>query len=325
MRINKTKIIQVIGMVFWMMIGASIVTLLVSAIKKETSTTCKEVIVTFNDKKNYRMLNEQEIFSALWPSEKNQFPTGKQTKDFDLYKLEKQLEKNPWVLSADLYFDQNQALHIDINQREPIARVFTPTGNSYYMDNSFFILPVKSNDIISLPVFTNFYFNTSAASKTDSAVLQRVASLSNFILADSFWAAQVEAINIKGDNSFEMTPQVGNQIILLGDRSDWQNVFGKLKSFYQYINAENEWGKYSKIDLQFKDQIVCVRNNGLLVKSDSLAAQLPEKKSPDSLIEKKSIEKIIPVVNLEKPNDLKKSITTNKPKALMPAPKNKKK
>ena len=328
MRINKTKILHVVGMVIWIMIGASIVTLLVSAIKKETSTSCKEAIVTFNDKKNYRMLSEQEIFSALWPSEKNQFPIGKQTKDFDLYKLEKQLEKNPWVLSADLYFDQNQRMHIDINQREPIARVFTPNGNSYFMDEAFFILPVKSNDIISLPVFTNFYFNTTAASKADSAVLQRIASLSTFILADSFWMAQIEAININADNSFEMTPQVGNQLIVLGDRSDWTNVFGKLKSFYQYINAESEWGKYSKIDLQFKNQIVCVRNNGLVNKSDSLAVQATVKNPIDSLIDKESVEKVIasaiPDIKIKKHQNPVKSTSIIKPKALMPPQKNKK-
>ena len=321
MRINKTKIFQVIGMVAWMMIGASIVVLLVSAIKKETSTGCKEAIVTFIDKKNYRMLNEQEIFSALWPSEKNQFPTGKLARDFDLFKLEKQVEKNPWVLSADLYFDQNQKMHIDIKQREPIARVFTPNGNSYYMDKEFFILPVKSNDIISLPVFTNFYFNTSSASNVDSAVLQKIASLSSFILADAFWAAQIEAININADNSFEMTPQVGNQIIVLGDRSDWINVFGKLKSLYQYINVENEWNKYSKIDLQFKDQIVCVRNNASVIKSDSLAVDEPLKNSIDTPLDKKQVEKNTAFVKLENhPNPIK-SITINKPKALMPAKK----
>ena len=252
MRIDKRKILHILGIVVWLMIGTGIVTLLVSAIKKETATTCKEVLITFIDKKDYRMVSEQEIFAALWPGEKNKFPKNKIARDFDLFKLEKQLKKNPWILSADLYFDQKQKMHIDVEQRQPIARVFTPSGNSYFMDEQFFILPLKSNDIISLPVFTNFYFSTTTVSKNDSTVLARVASLSSFILSDPFWMAQIEAVNINADNSFELTPQVGNHVVMLGDRSDWSNLFTKLKTFYQYINTENAWNKYSKIDLQFK-------------------------------------------------------------------------
>lgn len=325
MRIDKRKILHILGIVVWLMIGTGIVTLLVSAIKKETATTCKEVLVNFTDKKNYRMVSEQEIFSALWPGEKNKFPKNQIAGDFDLYKLEKQLEKNPWILSADLYFDQKQKMHIDVEQRQPIARVFTPTGNSYFMDEEFFILPLKSNDIISVPVFTNFYFSATTVSKNDSIVLGRVASLSSFILSDPFWMAQIEAVNINADNSFELTPQVGNHVIMLGDRSDWSNVFTKLKTFYQYINTENAWNKYTKIDLQFKNQIIGVRNNSVRYTVDSLVVLGTEKIKLDSAI----MVKATPVkefpVKTEKQKHANKSLTVTKPKALMPAQKNKNK
>ena len=321
MRIDKRKILHILGIVVWLMIGTGIITLLVSAIKKETATTCKEVLITFIDKKDYRMVSEQEIFAALWPGEKNKFPKNKIAGDFDLFKLEKQLEKNPWILSADLYFDQKQKMHIDVEQRQPIARVFTPAGNSYFMDEEFFILPLKSNDIISLPVFTNFYFSTTTVSKNDSTVLARVASLSSFILSDPFWMAQIEAVNINADNSFELTPQVGNHVVMLGDRSDWNNLFTKLKTFYQYINTENAWNKYSKIDLQFKNQIIGVRNNSVKNPVDSLGVVGTEKIKLDSAI----VVKVTPVkevpVKKEKNENSNKSLTVAKPKALMPAQK----
>lgn len=325
MRINKIKILHILGIVVWLMIGTGIITLLVSAIKTETATTCKEVLISFIDKKDYRMVSEQEIFAALWPGEKNKFPRNQIAGDFDLYKLEKQLEKNPWILSADLYFDQKQKMHIDVEQRQPIARVFTPTGNSYFMDEEFFILPLKSNDIISLPVFTNFYFNTTTVSKNDSIVLARVASLSSFILSDPFWMAQIEAVNINADNSFELTPQVGNHVIMLGDRSDWNNIFTKLKTFYQYINNENAWNKYSKIDLQFKNQIIGVRNNSVRYAVDSLVVLGSEKIKLDSamLVESTPVEKVLVKAEVQKKSN--KILTEVKPKALMPTQKNKNK
>ena len=256
-------------MIVWVMIGAGIITLLVSAIKKEKQFVCNEVKVSFTDNKKYRMLNEMEILSALWPGEKNGFPVGKNPAQFNIYKLEKQLERNPWILSSDLYFDQLHMLHIDVKQRTPIARVFNPDGNSFYMDSSFSILPVNSNDIISLPVFTNFYINPTAASAADSVILKRIATLSEFILADPFWMAQIEAVNINADNSFEVVPQVGDQVINLGERDDWENLFSKLSVLYQYLNKEEGWSKYSKIDLQFKDQVVCIKQDALFKVIDS--------------------------------------------------------
>lgn len=256
-------------MIVWVMIGAGIITLLVSAIKKEKQFVCNEVKVSFTDNKKYRMLNEMEILSALWPGEKNGFPVGKNPAQFNIYKLEKQLERNPWILSSDLYFDQLHMLHIDVKQRTPIARVFNPDGNSFYMDSSFSILPVNSNDIISLPVFTNFYINPTAVSSADSVILKRISTLSEFILADPFWMAQIEAVNINADNSFEVVPQVGDQVINLGERDDWENLFSKLSVLYQYLNKEEGWSKYSKIDLQFKDQVVCIKQDALFKVIDS--------------------------------------------------------
>ena len=271
--IKKKKIYHVLGLVCWGLLLTGVLTLLVSAVKTENSILCKQVEIKLIDNKAYKMLDKGEIFSSLWPEEKNGFKYGKNPSFFDLRKLEKRLEKNPWVFSSDFYFDQNRILHVDVQQRTPLARGFTPDGNSFFMDKSYSILPVKSNDIISLPVYTNFYINPASATAKDSAVLKRIVSLSEFILSDSFWMAQVETINISADGTFELTTQVGDQNILLGERDDWLNVFAKLKILYQYLNKENGWSKYEKIDLQFKDQVVCVRKKSSYKVLDSTFIQ----------------------------------------------------
>lgn len=272
MKLNKRKIYHVLGLVVWSMIGIGLVFLLVSAIQKEDAAVCKEVKVSFSEDQSYRMLDEHEILSSLWPSVKNDFPAGNTPASFDLFKLEKQLEKNPWVLAADVYFDQQHTLNISVKQRVPIARVFTPAGSSFYMDATYAVLPVKSSDIISLPVFTNFYINPAIANAKDSSLLERIASLSKFILADSLWMAQVEEVYINPDGGFELTTQMGDQVVMLGDRADWKNMFMKLKTMYKHFTDANAWNKYSKLDLQFKDQVVCIKQGGLMQLKDSTMA-----------------------------------------------------
>ena len=269
MKIKMTIVYKVLTILMWTAISAGLMVLLVSAVRKERTMVCKAVQVEFTDSQPFRMLDEMEIISTLWPDQKKAFPQGKKLVSVDLYALERQLEKNPWIFSADLFFDQHHVLHINVQQRTPVARLFTPAGSSVYMDESFTVLPVKINDIVSLPVFSNFSINPAGANAKDSLVMQRITGLAQFILADPFWMAQIEQVNINADHSFELVTQVGDQAIRLGNRSDWAAMLDKLKMFYRRISDENGWTKYATIDLQFKDQIVCVKGTGLYQVPDS--------------------------------------------------------
>jgi cell division protein FtsQ len=271
MKINMNIVYKVLTILLWTAISSGLMVLLVSAVRKERTMVCKAVQVEFTDNKPFRMLDEMEIISTLWPDQKKAFPQGKKLVSVNINALERQLEKNPWIFSADLFFDQHHVLHINVQQRTPVARLFTPEGSSVYMDENFTVLPVKMNDAVSLPVFSNFYISPSRANAQDSLVMQRITGLAQFIQSDPFWMAQIEQVNINADYSFELVTQVGNQTIRLGNRSDWAAMFDKLKKVYRRITKENGWTKYSTIDLQFKDQVVCIKGNGLYQVADSIA------------------------------------------------------
>jgi cell division protein FtsQ len=271
MKINKKTILNVFVILLWVSIGSGIVVLLVSAVKKEQSKLCKEVIVEFKDDLPFRMLDETEIEYTLWPVARNNNPVGKQLVSLDLFSLEKQLEKNPWILDADLYIDQLNKLHLRVEQRNPVARLFTPEGNSFYIDEKYALLPVKLSEVISLPVFTNFYINPSLKTASDSVLLKRIVGLSKYIKSDSFWMAQVEQVNINANQTFEVTTQMGDQLVQLGVRSDWQKLFSKLKVLYGRMSEEGNWSKYIQIDLQYKDQAVCIKRESNYKIVDSIA------------------------------------------------------
>ena len=271
MKIKMNIVYKVLTILLWTAISSSLMVLLVSAVIKERAMVCKAVQVEFTDNKPFRMLDEMEIISTLWPDQKKGFPQGEKLVSVNLYALERQLEKNPWIFSADMFFDQHHVLHINVQQRTPVARLFTPAGSSVYMDENFTVLPVKMNDAISLPVFTNFYINPAGASAQDSLVLQRITGLAQYMLADPFWMAQIEQVNINADHGFELVTQVGDQAIRLGNRSEWAAMLDKLKMVYRRISDENGWTKYATIDLQFKDQVVCIKGNGLYHVPDSTA------------------------------------------------------
>lgn len=268
--IKKSTIFKILNIFLWLVIGSGLSIVLISGIVKERKQVCKEVNIRFLDDKLINMIDRDEVYHSLWPSQLKENPIGQSLSEIDLYKLERQLKKNPWVQSANLYFDNRNVLNIDIKQRNPVARVFTPQGNSFYLDESLQLLPLNATDYVVLPVFTNYYTPPGGMKVSDSLLLTRMISLSNFILKEPFWMAQVESIYIHPDYSFELVTQVGDQVIQLGTRSDWPQLFGKLKILYKKMSEEQLWAKYSTIQLQFKDQVVCEKTGIQMIPADSI-------------------------------------------------------
>ena len=286
--VNRKKIFRVLSLVLWALIFSGVVFVLVSAVQKEQKNICKEVLISIDESNGYKMINESEILSALWPENKGSIPQGKAVASFDLFNLERQVEKNPWVQSANIYFDTKQRMNIGVTQKMAVARIFTSDGNSYYLDSNFFLLPIKGDQVVSMPVFTNFYINPIKTSNQDSNTMSRIVSLARYISTDSFWMAQIESVNINSDNTFELITQVGNHRVVLGVRDDWNRLFKKLTALYSSMIENDSWDKYAMVDLQFTDQVVCTRKGYISVAKDSItqldsAVVIPVKQDTDKV------------------------------------------
>ena len=81
---------------------------------------------------------------------------GKEIASFDLRKMEERLKKNAWVRDAQLFFDNNQTLRVNISEREPIARVFTTGGSSFYIDSSCAQLPLAGSSCFAAACIYKF-------------------------------------------------------------------------------------------------------------------------------------------------------------------------
>ena len=77
--------------------------------------------------------------------------------------------------------------------------------------------------------------------------------------SDSFWSAQIDQIYVDNNDDIDLIPRVGNQQIHLGSTEDYEAKFRNLEAFYDKVLPEVGWNKYSVINLEYKDQIVCKR------------------------------------------------------------------
>ena len=253
----------------WCCIGATVIVILVAAVRKEDKQKCKGLFVTINGVSNNFFVDKQDIMQAI-----NEYidgsPVGKPVSILNLRALENDLQKNIWVKKAQLFFDNNTKLQVIITEREPVARVFSTTGTTFYIDSSISMLPLSDKFSARLPVFTGFPSDKMVLRRADSALLREVYQVSMVIQQDSFLMAMVDQVDITAQRTFEIMPKIGNTIIALGDGKDAVEKFAKLKIFYKEVISKAGWNKYSMVDVQYKGQIVAKRKDRAEVVADSM-------------------------------------------------------
>src|SRR6478735_4418693 len=250
----KTKI----KTISWSLLGLACVVLLVAAMKAKDSKSCSNVEINIDGATKHMFVQQADVVEVL---NKNNIRAGETLSDINLRNAEQSLEKNVWIKDAELFFDNRQVLHVKISEREPTARIFTISGNSFYIDSTGLRLPVNENATARLIVFTSFPSDKNILSKPDSLVLDDIKRITQYINADSFLNAQTAQVNITPQRTYEITPVVGDQVIRIGNADSLDEKFTKLIAFYKQGFSKVGFERYSVIDVQYYGQVVAVRKD----------------------------------------------------------------
>jgi cell division protein FtsQ len=248
---------------------SGLVVLLVAAIGKKNHDNCKDYVIKIKGGENNKFIDEKDVTQILMKATNGKVK-GEAIVSFNLRKLEQILMSNVWIRNAELYFDNHEVLHISVMEREPIARIFTEKGKSFYIDSTMKQIPLSDKMSAKLPVFTNFP-DKEKLSEKDSSILKDIKKTASFILNDPFWMAQVEQIDISDCGfecwSFEMIPTIGNHSVKLGTADDIEKKFHRLMIFYQQVMNKTGFNKYDVVDVQFDGQVVASKEKRTKVDS----------------------------------------------------------
>ncbi len=255
----------------WCTIGAGVLVLLIAAIKSRNHKTCQGYEIEIAGGGDHWFMDKKDIVQLLTGN--GAYPIkGRAIRLFDLRKLEEKLEHDVWVKDAELFFDNNEVLRVKIVEREPLARVFTNTGNSFYIDSSGERLPLSDKLSAKLPVFTNFPTDKLQLNSADSLLMAGMRKVSAYLLRQPFWMSQIAQIDITPDKRFEMVPTVGDHIIEFGNGNDCDKKFGRLLTFYRKVLSKTGMNIYQRINVQFDRQVIGVRKGAAVSRFDSLQA-----------------------------------------------------
>lgn len=218
---------------------------------------CADLVVnlTNGDSDSISSLGRKELDALL--KKNGVYPVGKVLDSVNTAKLEDVIGKHPLVEKVDCYKTPSGKIGIDIHQRVPILRVIAANGENYYVDSNGSIMPLQAvrrgNPKASyhLPVVTGRVEKAFAAKQLHDFAL--------FLHSNSFWNAQIEQINVLQGNRIELVPRVGDHIIYLGAIDQYERKLSRLKEFYSKALNKVGWTKYSRINVEFANQIICTK------------------------------------------------------------------
>lgn len=262
MQTKTRRALKRIGTVLlWTAVLTGFVILMVAAVQDKEEGKCKGIVVKLLGDENNFFIEEKDI-KVLVAGDKSLNPVGKPIKDINIAALEKIVARDPWVKTANIFVDNQRRLNIKVKQREPVARIFTLTGNTYYLDRDGDRIPVSARYTARVPVFTDYPSDAAKVQQADSALTAGILEIGAFIQKEPFWTAQVQQVTITPQREFEIVPALGDNVILFGDGTDVAKKFNKLLAFYKEGLSKVGWNNYAKINVAFENEVVCTRRSG---------------------------------------------------------------
>ena len=261
---NKT-----LKFVLWSLMGISMIVLLGFVEKARDQQTCTAVSIQIDRSEQNFFIDEEDVEAMI--HEEVSAVINRPLVDLNSHQMEFQLNSHPAIQNAEVFKTLDGKLSVKVKQREPIVRVYSSNGDSYYIDKLGRMMPLSDKYTARVLVANGFVYSPYStfvgvdfSKKLPDSIAKRtmvdeVYKYATFINNHPFWKAQIEQLHVNKDMDIELIPRVGNHRIVFGDADNIESKFEKLIVFYNKGLRNTGWNEYSVINLKFKDQVVCTK------------------------------------------------------------------
>ena len=208
--------------------------------RKPADQTCRDVELVIKDTAYAGFITKEEVKGIL--QHKGIYPIGKKMERISTKSLERELSKHPLIDEAECYKTPSGKVCVEVTQRIPILRIMSANGETYYLEAKC----VAHRAIVTGNVEKSF-------------AMKDLYKFGVFLQNNKFWNAQIEQIHVLPDRNIELVPRVGDHLVYLGKLENFEDKLARLKEFYQKGLNQVGWNKYSRINLEFSNQIICTK------------------------------------------------------------------
>ncbi len=227
------------------------------------SGPCTRILINITDSTDYHFVTNRYLMNLVYGTSTRLL--GQPLKEVPVTDIEKRIKSLRELKEAEVYTAIDGTLHVYVNQRNPIMRVIPDEGGDYFVDEDGYMfrkrnlynprLHIVEGDIDITPSMLDRVSILDTIIK--NTVLKDVYHFVDYIKDNSFWSAQIDQIYVGRGNEIDIIPRVGNHTIHLGTFENYKEKLRNLEAFYKKVLSEVGWEKYSLINLEFRDQIVC--------------------------------------------------------------------
>lgn len=225
--------------------------------KRQQVRTLQHIYIDIENQFDNYYIHEEDVMGLITTKGQNKL-VGLEMESLNLRELENKVRKNLFVKKADAYKDLKGNLIVNVQQRRPIARFLRGGVQDFYLADDAQVLPVSprySSRVVMIG--GSFAKKIKEGDFMQNEHGKAIFDLLNFVRDSEFWMAQIAEINIDAKGYITLYPQIGKQVIEFGMAEDIEKKFSKLRIFYEEIIPRKGWNTYSRVNLQYKDQIVC--------------------------------------------------------------------
>ena len=278
-------------MVLWLGIGSGMTFLLVAAIGQRNKERLRAYTITVTGGPAGSFLTQAQVEDLL--HQHTAGVRGELMSRFNLRTVESRLQQHYWIRKARLYFDNQDVLHVQVQEKLPLARVFTANGRSFYLDELGQPMPLATNKTMKLPVFTGLPDSIGIKGR-DSVLLQEMRTTAQLIAADSFWNSQVAQLDRTAEGDWELIPVVGDHTVKLGALADMEMKFRRLWIFYTQVLTKKGLSRYRVVDVRFEGQVVAAMGANPRIDSVQLRRSVQQMLQQSRIAENDTVVRYLP-------------------------------
>jgi cell division protein FtsQ len=285
-KVNTAKksswFMRVLVLVFFVSMGAGALVLWAFSISKHNGQPVPEVRVNIQRGQNVDELISKKEIDSLVHSHFGLLQ-GKPMNQIDVSAIQVAVNRHPAIQSCNVFLGVDGVLNIEIQQRAPMFRVMNSDGSGFYVDTLGQSFNLLDRAVAYVPIFsvegvmgamqypaTLAYYdeNTLGLTYLDELVVFGNHMRKNADLKD--WA---EHVHLTAMGTLEVIPRIGRHVI---DYGSIYNLEMKTKMLFQFYRSQvyiTDLEKYSRINLNFENQIICEKRGADLfpAPADSLS------------------------------------------------------
>jgi cell division protein FtsQ len=273
---------RVLVLAFFVLMGAGAVVLWAFSISRHNAQPVPELRVNIQKGQNVdELITKREVDSIVH----SHFGLlqGTPMSQIDVGAIQVAVNRHPAIQSCNVYMGVDGILNIDIQQRAPMFRVMNSDGSGFYVDTLGQSFNLLDRSVAYVPIVsvegvmgamefpaTRAYYDENTLGLT---YLDELIMFGNHMRKHADLKDWTEHVHLTAMGTLEVIPRIGRHVI---DYGSIYNLEMKTKMLFQFYRSQlyiTDLEKYSRINLNFENQVICEKRGSDLFPApvDSLA------------------------------------------------------